>query len=335
MAGLDIEMPGSTYFGEALKKAVQSGEVPMSRLDDMIHRILRTVFAAGLFDNPPQPKVVDVFAGLELAERVAEQGTVLLKNAPGTLPLSAATVKSIAVIGGHADVGVLSGGGSGQVDPPGGNAVPPPPGQAGRGMFGGAPVYFPSSPLKAIRAKARGAKVEFNAGTDAAAAAALAKASDVAIVFAVQPASEGRDLASLSLPDDQDKLIAAVAAANKKTIVVLETGGAVTMPWLDSVAAVLEAWYPGIRGAEAIASILFGDVNPSAKLPVTFARSEADLPIQKIQGPPPSATPAAGRGPGGEAPAPGRGAAGGPGGGLDAMGLARGMAPFDIHYPRG
>ncbi len=329
LAGLDIEMPGSTYFGEALKKAVQSGEVPPSRLDDMVHRILRTVFAAGLFDNPPQPKVVDVFAGLELAERVAEQGTVLLKNAPGTLPLNAATLKSIAVIGGHADVGVLSGGGSGQVDPPGGNAVPPPPGQAGRGMFGGAPVYFPSSPLKAIRAKARTAKVEYNAGTDLAAAAALAKTSDVAIVFAVQPASEGRDLPDLSLPDGQDKLIAAVAAANKRTIVVLETGGAVTMPWLDSVAAVLEAWYPGIKGAEAIASILFGDVNPSAKLPVSFARSEADLPIAKIQGPPPSAAPAPGRGAAGAAPPAGGQARGG----LDGMGLARGMAPFDIHYP--
>ncbi len=323
MAGLDIEMPGSSFFGDALKKAVQSGEVPVARLDDMLHRILRTMIAAGQFDNPVTTKVVDVFAGLELAERVAEQGTVLLKNANGALPLSAAALKTIAVIGGHADAGVLSGGGSGQVDPPGGNVVPPPPAMAGRGMFGGAPVYFPSSPLKAIRAKAPRAKVEYNAGTDVAAAAALAKTSDVAIVFAVQPASEGRDLASLSLPDEQDKLIAAVAAANKRTIVILETGGAVTMPWLESTAAVLEAWYPGIRGAEAIASILFGDVNPSAKLPVSFARSEADLPQPKIPGPPPSAG------------APGRGAARGPGGGLDAMGMGRGMVPFDIRYTEG
>ena len=291
LAGLDVEMPDDIYFADALEKAVKGGEVPMSRLDNMVHRLLRTEFAVGLFDLPPDRKVVDIFAGFEVAQRVAEQGTVLLKNAQGQLPLRASRLKSIAVIGSHADIAVLSGGGSAQVDPLGGNAVPPPPRPPGAPPmpYFDRVVWHPSSPLKAIRAKAANAKVEYNAGLDYGAAAELAKASDIAIVFVNQPMSEGRDALSLSLPDDQDQLVNAVAAANPHTIVVLETGGPVTMPWIDNVSAVLEAWYPGIRGAEAIANILFGDVNPSAKLPLTFARAEADLPHPMLtkQPPPP------------------------------------------------
>ena len=141
LAGLDQEQPGSGFFGDPLKKAVEDRDIPMARIDDAVHRILRSMFAVGAFDNPPnQRRVVDVFQGLEDAQKIAEESIVLLKNAGNQLPLSAA-IKSIAVIGSHADVGVLSGGGSAQVDPPGGNAVPPPPpppGQqaAGRGGFG-------------------------------------------------------------------------------------------------------------------------------------------------------------------------------------------------------
>ena len=275
-AGLDMEQPGSDYFGAALKKDVDSGTVSAARLDDMVHRILRTEFAAGLYDRPADRQVPDIFHGLEVAQRVAEQSSVLLKNAGGQLPLSP-SVHSIAVIGSHADVGVLSGGGSAQVDPPGGNAVA----NAGQAVFG-AVVWQRSSPLKAIRAKAPHAKVEFVSGDDPAAAAKLAKDSDIAIVFVNQPSSEGGDMASLSLPGNQDTLVSAIAAANPRTIVVLETGGAVTMPWIDRVSAALEAWFPGIRGGEAIANILFGDVNPSAKLPITFPRSEQDLPRPKL-----------------------------------------------------
>lgn len=279
LAGLDIEMPGDNFFGDALKKAVESGEVPMSRLDNMVHRILRTEFAVGLFDEPSGREVPDIFKGFAVARRVAEQGSVLLKNASGQLPLAASSLHAIAVIGSHADVAVLSGGGSAQVNPPGGNAVlPPPPPPGAPRSFNRGPVWFPSSPLKAIRAKAPNAKVEYNAGTDPAAAAGVAKGSDVAIVFVNQPTSEGRDVPSLSLPDNQDALVSAVAAANPHTIVVLETGGPVTMPWVANVSGVLEAWYPGIKGADAIAEILFGEVNPSGKLPMTFPRSEADLP---------------------------------------------------------
>jgi len=280
LAGLDQEMPGNPkgpHLGDALKKAVESGDVPLARLNDMVHRILRTEFVAGLFDNQYPTQVVDVFGGLEIAQKVAEEGTVLLKNTNHQLPLRAAAVRSIALIGSHADVGVLSGGGSAQVDPPGGSAVP-------SARPWDAVVWDPSSPLKSIRARVPHARVEYDNGTDAAAAAALAKAADVAIVFLNQPASEGRDV-SLTLPNKQDDLVSAVAAANPHTVVVLETGGPVLMSWIDKVSAVLESWFPGIRGAEAIAAILFGDVNPAAKLPVSFAQSEADLPRAVIEKP--------------------------------------------------
>jgi beta-glucosidase len=103
-------------------------------------------------------------------------------------------------------------------------------------------------------------------------------------VFVNQPTSEGRDVATLALPDKQDDLVRAVAAANPRTVVVLETGGAVAMPWIGQVGAVLEIWYPGIRGAQAAANILFGAVNPSGKLPVTFPKTDADLPHPQIPG---------------------------------------------------
>jgi beta-glucosidase len=119
LAGLDVEMPGYSFLGEPLKKAVDSGEVPMARLNDMVHRILRTEFDSGIVDDPPQAQVVDVFRGFEVAQKIEEKGAVLLKNDHGQLPLNAAGIKSIAVIGGHADAGVMSGGGSGQVSPGG------------------------------------------------------------------------------------------------------------------------------------------------------------------------------------------------------------------------
>ena len=279
LAGLDVEMPGNDSFGEPLKKAVENGEVPLDRLNDMIHRVLRTEFDAGIVDYPPRPESPDVNRGFEVAQKVEERGAVLLKNEHNVLPLNAGGIKSIAVIGGHADAGVISGGGSSQVSPAGGNAVPPPPEIANSPLAAlTESVYHRSAPLHGIRAKDPSAVVKFDPGTDPAAAAAFAKSSQVAIVFAVQHESEGMDLKNLSLPDNQDALIEAVAAANPRTIVVLETGGAVLMPWIDKVSGVVEAWYPGIRGSEAIAGLLFGDVNPSGKLPLTFPKSEADLP---------------------------------------------------------
>ena len=322
-AGLDIEMPGNDSFGEPLKKAVRSGEVSQERLDDMVHRILRTEFDSGIVDDPPQGESPNVMRGFAVAQKTEERGAVLLKNVHEQLPLNAPSIRSIAVIGGHADVGVMSGGGSSQVSPAGGNPVPPTPDQLKNPLasFMLVAVYHRSAPLKGIEAKAPRAVVKFDPGTDPASAAALAKSSQLAIVFVTQHESEGMDLKNLSLPDNQDALIEAVAAANPHTIVVLETGGAVLMPWIDKVAAVVEAWYPGIRGSEAIANLLFGDVNPSGKLPLTFPRSEADLPHPLHLDPPK---------PDADHPVPKL--AGAPG----MIGMAMGIGPFfDVHYDEG
>ncbi len=279
LAGLDQQQPGDEHFGKPLMDAVQNGQVPMSRLDDMVHRLLRSMFAAGVIDHPSMPRhVVDPFKGRDDAQHIAEESLVLLRNEHGVLPLTP-SVHSIAVIGAHADVGVMSGGGSAQVDAPGGDAVSP-----GKPTRWGQAVYFPSAPLKYIREHAPGAKVSFDPGTDTAAAAALAAQSDVAIVFADQYMSEGGDAPTLALPNNQDALIAAVAKANPKTVVVLVTGNPVSMPWINEVAGVMEAWYPGIAGGQAIANLLFGTVNPSGKLPITFARTESDLPHARVFG---------------------------------------------------
>ena len=262
------------FFGAKLQQAVEAGKVPMAELDDHVHRILRSMFLAGLFDYPKQKSVVDVEGGFTTSLRIAEQSSVLLKN-NHILPLDRARVHSIAIFGTNADTGMISGGGSAQVDPPGRPAAP-----------WQSQVWFPTSPLKAIAAAAPEAKVQFNAGTDPAAAAALAKQADVAIVFVYRWMAEGEDLPNLSLTGNQDALIAQVAAANPHTIVVLETGTAVTMPWLDKVSGVLEVWYAGSKGADAVAHLLFGEVNPSAKLPMTFPVSEADLPHPQQVKPP-------------------------------------------------
>ena len=282
LAGLDMDQPGDdNFFSEPLKQAVLSGAVPQARLDDMVHRIVRSMFINGVIDNPPVRRVVDPFRGRDDAQKIEEESAVLLQNTGGILPLSAAKTRSIAIIGGHADVGVLSGGGSAQVDAPGGNAINP---GMGASVWGKA-VYFPSSPLRYIREQAvPGTTITYDPGTDNAAAAKSAGSAQLAIVFVTQWMSEGQDAATLSLPGKQDALVAAVAAANPNTIVVLENGGPVSMPWAPNVKAILESWYPGIGGAQAIANILFGRVNPSGKLPVTFAATEADLPHPHVTG---------------------------------------------------
>ena len=307
-AGLDQEEPAEIFYGAPMKNAVQSGKVPMAQIDDHVHRILRSMFATGVIDDPPHKYVVDVEHGFEVAQSIAEHSIVLLKNQGGQLPLSATQLRSIAVIGAHSDVGMISGAGSAQVDAPGGNAILPP----GEGVTHWQDeIWFRTSPLKNIQAKAPNAKVEYDPGTDPASAAALAKSADVAIVFAYQWETEGKDLETLQLPHNQDALIEAVAAANPHTIVVLESGSPVTMPWVDQVSAIVEAWYPGIRGAEALTNILFGDVNPSAKLPITFPRSDADLPHPEIIKPPAASV------------------------SEDWRKIAAGLTAFQIHYDEG
>ncbi len=290
-AGLDQEQPDQIYLSQ-LPAAIQGGQVAQSRLDNMAHRVLRAMFAAGLFDYPQTLQPISAAADATIAQQVEENGAVLLKNANAQLPLSPG-VTSIAVIGSHADIGVLSGGGSAQVQPVGGPALvdgtPCPPCWAQM-------IWDPSSPVQAIEAMVPNAKVQFDEGTDAASAASLAASSQAAIVFVNQWTSEGMDLASLNLTDpvnniDQDALVSAVAAANSHTVVVIESAGAIVMPWLSQVNAVLEAWYPGQRGGPAIADLLFGKTNPSGKLPITFPASVDQLPRPNIPQPPDGTTP--------------------------------------------
>jgi beta-glucosidase len=259
------------HFGKPLLEAVASGELPEARLNQMVHRILRTMFAKGVVDHPVTIAAIDAEANARISREGAEQGAVLLKNEGAVLPLKTSAAR-IVLIGGHADKGVLAGGGSSLVYPAGGNAVP--------GLkptsWPGPVMYYPSSPMRAIQALAPGAKVEFASGEDRAAAAKLAAGADVALVFVTQWTTESLD-APLELADGQDALVAAVAAANPRTVVVVQSGGAVFMPWLGKVPGVLQAWYTGSRGGEAIANVLFGKVNPSGRLPISFPKDSSQF----------------------------------------------------------
>jgi len=262
-AGLDQEMPDSRYYGQALKSAVENGKVSMATLDGHVRRILVTMFKHGLFDKP-QPGNWDSYVRTPeyaaFSRKVAEQGTVLLKNEGHILPLSG--VSSIAVIG-------MDGGAKPEVEGGGSSHVVAP---------------YVISPLEGIRKRAGTAiKVTYSDGSDLAGAAGVAKAASVAIVFASTVEGEGHDRPNLELPGNQDELIKAVAAANPKTIVVLNTGGPVLMPWVKQVRGVMEAWYPGQEDGSAIAAILFGDVNPAGKLPLTFPLTADKIPTSTRQ----------------------------------------------------
>jgi beta-glucosidase len=275
-AGLDQDsgfpFDNAPFYGAPLIAALDAGTVSDAELDGMVRHILRSMFAHGVVDHPVAESPIDLQTHALVSRTAAEAGAVLLRNEGNLLPLSA-TTRRIAVIGGRADKGVLAGGGSSLVYPRGGNAVP----DLAPRTWPGPVMYYPSSPLREIQRLAPQAMVRFADGTDPAAAAALARDSDVAIVFATQWAGESFDV-PLALANGQDALIAAVAAANPRTVVVLETGGPVLLPWAGQSAAILEAWYPGTEGGAAIANLLFGIANPSGHLPVTFPATLDQLP---------------------------------------------------------
>ena len=277
-AGLDQEsgyglQRQGWFAADKLRAALAAGEISEEQIDLMAARVLRSMFAHGLIDDPvSEGQPIDFAAHREVSRRAAEAGIVLLKNERDLLPLAGGGGR-IAVIGGHADKGVLSGGGSSQVYPEGTNAVP----GIAPTSWPGPVVYYPSSPLEELRRLLPDATIDYADGSDVDAAARLAEAADIAIVFATQWASESIDV-SLTLPDAQDELIASVARANRNTVVVLETGGPVLMPWADSVPAIVEAWYPGTAGGKVIANVLTGKVNPSGRLPATFPKSLDQLP---------------------------------------------------------
>jgi beta-glucosidase len=258
------------WFGPpAMKAALQSGVISQARLDNMVERILRALFAKGAVDDPIKPAPIDYAANALVSQRAAEESLVLLKNDGNLLPLRG--VKSVAVIGGYADKGVIAGGGSSDVTPVGG------------AIMIKEHTFLPSPPLDALKRELPRARVDFDPGSDPASAAALAGKSDIAVVFVTQHDSEGYD-GSLVLAENQDALVAAVAKANPRTVVVVESGGAVYMPWLDQVPVVLDAFFPGIRGGSAIARILTGKVNPSGHLPISFPASADQLAHPQLPG---------------------------------------------------
>jgi beta-glucosidase len=273
VTGLDrqsgLQLDTDHYFGPPLAEAVSAGQVTIDRLDDMVGRMLGALIGSGfLDDHHPEPPDLEAHAGV--ARRVADEGIVLLAN-QGVLPVPPQA--RLAVIGGHADIGVLSGGGSSQVVPVGSHQVEVGPRFGDHAM---PKTYHPSSPLAALRQG--GVSCTYCDGADVAVAVAAAGEADIAVVFAEQWMTEGQDAPDLALPDGQDDLIRAVAGANPRTVVVLETGGPVLMPWLDDVAAVVAAWYPGCQGGEAIAAILTGVVNPAGRLPVSWPGHVGELP---------------------------------------------------------
>jgi beta-glucosidase len=317
VAGLDQQsgeqLDGKRWFSDLMVKAVAEGRVPQSAIDQSVRRILRSMYASGIVDRPVKGgEAIDYAANGAIAQQAAEQGIVLLRNAGNILPI-AATARRIVMIGGHADIGVLSGGGSSQVRPVGGFALEER--QKGGGMASFAKrSYGTSSPLAALRAARPDAEISFLDGTDQAAAATAAKAADLVIVFGEKWSTEGADHKDLSLDYDGDALIAAVADANPRTVVVLESDASVAMPWHGKVGAILTAWYPGQRGGEAIARILTGAVNPSGRLPVTLPVSVDQLPNTVLPGPQASAADAA-------APV--------------TYGLAAGQKTFPVTFPEG
>jgi beta-glucosidase len=274
---LDVEP-----FVGPLRRAYEDGRFPKERLSDMVRRILRSAYAVGI-DKWQAAPPVDLARHNEIALEIARQGIVLLKN-DGALPLTTDKPLKIAVIGGFAQQGVISGTGSGAVAPVGGFADVVKIGGAGvmgkhRNMF-----LFSPSPLDALKQALPNAQFDFDPGYTPAEAALTAKRSDLVIAFGIRVEGEGFDLPDLSLPWGQDAVIDAVTTANPNTVVVLETGNPVTMPWQNKVKAVVQAWYPGQAGGQAIAEVLTGKVNPSGRLPMTFPASLAQTPRPTLSG---------------------------------------------------
>lgn len=255
LAGLDLEMPTGIYFGTNLEAAVNSGKVPMSVIDDKLIRRYRVMMEYGMFDYPKKRTPIPAQEDGALARQFAEQGMVLLKNRGGLLPLDADRLHTIAIIGPAAIKAKTGGGGSSQVWP-----------------------LYTVAPVAGLQKRVGvNVKVEFSDGKDLAQAINLAKSADVVVVMVGDNAAEGSDH-PLVLGGNQNQLVKAVATANRRTVVVVKTGSAVLMPWVDQVPAILEAWYPGEEDGNAVALVLFGDVNPAGKLPLTFPQKLEDLP---------------------------------------------------------
>jgi len=254
-AGMDLEMPLADFFGEPLLTAVTGGSVSESRLDDMLVRRYTQMFRFGLFDRAPSLSPIPVEDHARIAREIGAAGSVLLRNEDSVLPLEASRSVSIALLGPWATRAATGGGGSSMVNPI--RAV---------------------TPAEGIARRLQGTDVRLtvDAEADPAKAAQLAGEADYAVVVVGSFETEALDRQDMSLPDEQDALIAAIAAANPRTIVFVHAGSPILMPWVDDVAAIVEGWYPGGEDGEVTAAILFGDSYPSGKLPITFPVLETD-----------------------------------------------------------
>ena len=242
----------SDHYGPEMKAAIANGQVSEATLDAMVTRRLAQMFRFGMIDEVRSAKPLRAESDGAIARSIGEQCAVLLKNENSLLPLRAGEMHTIALIGPYAGAAHTGGGGSSMVK-----------------------ALYTVSPVDGIKHRAgSGVTVVYNDGADPVAAAAVAKSADVVLVMVGNKDGEGHDRPDLLLPKGQNALVSAVAAANPRTVVVLKTGGAVLMPWLNAVPAALEAWYPGEEDGNVVADLVFGDVNPSGKLPLTFPAAE-------------------------------------------------------------
>ena len=261
--GLDFEpWPGISYSPIPVRAALASGQAPAGSVDEHVRRILRTLFAYGFFDRAAYPYddgAIDRRGHARAAAEIEQAGITLLKN-DGVLPIQPSRVRTLAVIGADADR-FKSGGGSSNVRP-----------------------FAVTTPRQGIERRAGSRmRVRYDPGEDPDQAAAVARSADMAVVVVADTAGEGADKPCMGLDcgsteGGRDELIETVAAANRRTVVVLETSAPVLTPWRGRVPGLVEMWYPGVEGGTALARVLFGDVDPGGRLPATFPRREADLP---------------------------------------------------------
>jgi len=260
LAGLSVEQEwqrNASFYGANLSAAVAAGEVPAARVAALAQRVLLALYATtDAADAPPDPSrnisanVTSAAAGA-LTRELAVAGTVLLANGAGLLPLEAATLCRIVIAGDPADT--IAGGGSGGVAPP-----------------------YVVSPAAGLQAQLPRTTIITLDGANASAAAAAAANADVAIVIVGERTSEGMDRATLALPPGQDALVAAVAAANPRTIVVARCPGACLMPWAPAVGAIVSQLYAGQEAGNALADVLLGAASPAGKLTVSWPRNDND-----------------------------------------------------------
>lgn len=261
--GLALDMPGKVLpikmkyrlHPKKMRKAYDRGEFSEASLDRNLRGYLRTMFLTGVFDSKQDlPKGErNTAANREVARKIAEEGTVLLKNENEILPLDINKIETLAVIGPNKNnkTAFVAYGGSSAVWPP-----------------------YEITALKGIKRKIKGKAKLTNSVADADAVIVV-----VGFTHWFGGDSEGVDRRHLGLPEEQVELIKDTCRKNKNTIVVLEAGSAVAMDgWIDAVPGILDIWYSGMEGGNVLADILFGDVNPSGKLPITFPKQLIDSP---------------------------------------------------------